>query len=222
MAGNLSHFSGGWSSVSVYNAGPMSQAQEIRKLVMEARNGNRDAFKTIYEIFGPRIYNFLYKLLGTRNEAEDATQQTFLTVLHQLGSLRNPDLLESWIYRIARNEVYQKFRRKQVDSLDDDDSRPFAERAEDPRFQGQPEKELLNEELRDVLSSVLQTIPLKLREVFILAVVDEMSYQEISEIVGRSFLSVKKDIYRARLMAKEKLSRYTIWSNRISARKSDA
>jgi len=205
----------------VYNAGPMSQAQEIGKLVIEARNGNRDAFKTIYELFGPRIYNFLYKLLGSRNEAEDVTQQTFLTVLNRLGSLRDPDLLESWIYRIARNEVYQKFRRKPVDSLDDDDSRPFADKQEDPRLQGQPEKELLNEELRRVLGSVLQSIPLKLREVFILAVVDEKSYQEISEIVGRSLLSVKKDIYRARLMAKEKLSRYTISGNNISVRKSD-
>jgi RNA polymerase sigma-70 factor (ECF subfamily) len=200
----------------------MSQAQEIRKLVIEARNGNRDAFKTIYEIFGPRIYNFLYRLLGSRNEAEDVTQQTFLAVLHRLGSLRDPDLLESWIYRIARNEVYQKFRRKPVDSLDDEDSRPFAEKTEDPRLQGHPEKELLNEELRNVLSSVLQSIPLKLREVFILAVVEEMSYQEISKIVGRSLLSVKTDIYRARLMARDKLSRYTISGNRISVRKSDA
>ncbi len=199
----------------------MNQAQEIRKLVLEARNGNRDAFKSIYETFGPRIYNFLYKLLGSRNEAEDMTQQTFLTVLNRLDSLRNPDLLESWIYRIARNEVYQKFRRKPVDSLDDDDAWPFAEKQEDPRLQGQPEKELLNEELRQVLSSVLQGIPLKLREVFILAVVDEKSYQEISEIVGRSLLSVKKDIYRARLMAKEKLSRYTISGNKVSLRKSD-
>jgi RNA polymerase sigma-70 factor (ECF subfamily) len=200
----------------------MSQAQEVRRLVIEARNGNRDAFKAIYEIFGPRIYNFLYRLLGSRNEAEDATQQTFLTVLQRLGSLRDPNLLESWIYRIARNEVYQKSRRKQVGSLDDDDSRPFAEKAEDLRLQGQPEKELLKEELRDVLSSVLQSIPLKLREVFILAVVDEMSYQEISKIVGRSLLSVKTDIYRARLMAREKLSRYTISSNKISVRKSNA
>lgn len=199
----------------------MSQVQEIRKLVAEARNGNRDAFKTIYETFGPRIYNFLYKLLGSKNEAEDVAQQTFLTVLKRLGSLRDPDLLESWIYRIARNEVYQKFRRKPVDSLEDDESKPFAEKAEDPRLQGQPEKELLNEELRGVLSSVLQSIPIKLREVFILAVVDEKSYQEISEIVGRSLLSVKKDIYRARLIAKEKLSRYTISGNKVSVRRND-
>jgi DNA-directed RNA polymerase specialized sigma24 family protein len=63
---------------------------------------------------------------------------------------------------------------------------------------------------------------LKLREVFILAVVDEMSYQDICGIVGRSLLSVKTDIYRARLMTKEKLGRYISESKNISARRSGA
>jgi RNA polymerase sigma-70 factor, ECF subfamily len=200
----------------------MNQAPDIRRLVDDARNGNREAFRSIYDCYGSRIYNFLYRLLGSRHEAEDATQQTFLIALNRLGTLREPDLLESWIYRIARNEVYQKYRRKQVDSLEDDNSRPFAERAEDQRILGQPEKALLNEELGAALQSALNSLPFKLREVFILAVVEEMSYQDISGIVGRSLLSVKTDIYRARLMTKERLSQYIGESSRISAREGKA
>lgn len=191
-----------------------------RRLVEATLRGDREAFRAIYECYGPRIYNFLYRLIGARHEAEDATQQTFLIALRQLGTLRDPDLLESWIYRIARNEVYQKFRRRQADSLDEESSKPFADKAEDPQLEAQPERALLNEELREVLQSALNSLPLKLREVFILAVVDEKSYQEISEIVGRSLLSVKTDIYRARLMAKERLSRYMNDSKRISVRRS--
>jgi len=71
--------------------------------------------------------------------------------------------------------------------------------------------------LAEALQSALNSLPLKLREVFILAVVEGMSYQEVSEIVGRSLLSVKTDIYRARLMAKEKLSRYVTLNRKISA-----
>jgi len=200
----------------------MNPVSDTRRLVENARNGNREAFKTIYESYGARIYNFLFRLLGSKHDAEDATQQTFLIALHRLGTLRDPDLLESWIYRIARNEVYQKYRRKQVDSLEDDGSQPFAERTEDRRLQGQPEKVLLNEELGEALQSTLNCLPLKWREVFILAVVDEMSYQDISSIVGRSLLSVKTDIYRARLVAKEKLGRYLVAGSRISIRKSGA
>jgi len=198
----------------------MNQVPDSRRLVREAQNGDREAFKTIYECYGPRIYNFLCRLLGSRHEAEDATQQTFMIALHRLGSLRDPDLLESWIYRIARNEVYQKYRRKQVDSLEDESSKLFAEKAEDQHLDGQPEKTLLNEELQLALQSSLDNLPLKLREVFIFAVVDEMSYKDISEIVGRSLLSVKTDIYRARLMTKDKLSRYIESNKKVSVRKS--
>jgi RNA polymerase sigma-70 factor, ECF subfamily len=198
----------------------MNHAPDNHRLVREAQSGDREAFRAIYECYGPRIYNFLCRLLGSKHEAEDATQQTFMIALHRLGSLRDPDFLESWIYRIARNEVYQKYRRKQVDSLEDDSSKLFAERAEDQHLNGQPEKTLLNEELKEALQSALDNLPLKLREVFILAVVDEMSYKDISEIVGRSLLSVKTDIYRARLMTKDKLSRYIAANKRVSVPKS--
>jgi RNA polymerase sigma-70 factor (ECF subfamily) len=199
----------------------MDRTLDNRRLVREAINGSQEAFKSIYECYSSRIHNFLYRLLGSKNEAEDATQQTFLIALLRLGTLRDPDQLESWIYRIARNEVYQKYRRKQADSLEDDGSKPFAERAPDPRLHGQPEKALLNEELAEALQSTLNSLPLKLREVFILAVVDEMSYQDISRIVGRSLLSVKTDIYRARLIVKEQLSRYMNMNRRVPAAKSE-
>jgi len=189
-------------------------------LVEGTLNGDQEAFRAIYECYGSRIYNFLFRLLGSRSEAEDATQQTFLIALNRMGSLRDPSLLESWIYRIARNEVYQKYRRKQVSSIDDEDSKSVAENTEDRQLGGHPEKVLLNEELGAALQSTLDNLPMKLREVFILAVVDEMSYQDISEIVGRSLDSVKTDIYRARLMAKDRLSRYLGSNKNISARRS--
>ncbi len=187
----------------------MKHDPEIRKRVQAAQAGSCTAFEAIYGEYSARIYNFLLRLVGSREEAEDLTQQTFLIALRHIGTLRNPAQLESWIYRIARNEVYQKFRRKKVGSLneeaqgDGDQAEP-----EEKRLHANPEKALLNDELGQVLQVVLDTLPMKLREVFILAVVQEMSYREISAIVGRSLLSVKTDIYRARLTAREELARY--------------
>jgi RNA polymerase sigma-70 factor, ECF subfamily len=197
----------------------MTETPDIRKLVEGTLNGDQDAFRAIYECYGARIFNFLFRLLGSRSEAEDATQQTFLIALGRLRTLRDPVLLESWIYRIARNEVYQKYRRKQVGSLDEDDSKSLVESLEDRQSGGHPEKALLNEELGEALQATLDYLPLKLREVFILALVDEMNYQDISTIVGRSLLSVKTDIYRARLIAKERLGRYLSAGKNISMRR---
>jgi RNA polymerase sigma-70 factor (ECF subfamily) len=187
----------------------MKSDSEIRKLVQDAQAGKRSAFEAIYATFASRIYNFLCRLMGSPEEAEDLTQQTFLIALRRLGTLRDPDQVESWIYRIARNEVYQKFRRKKVDSLDEEDQgrKDFAEPKE-TRLHANPEKALLNAELGEKLQATLDALPMKLREVFILAVVQEMSYKDISAIVGRSLLSVKTDIYRARLTARKELGRY--------------
>ncbi len=187
----------------------MSDTPEIRKIVQAAQAGNCSAFEAIYGTFASRIYNFLFRLAGSREEAEDLTQQTFLIALRNINTLRDPGQLESWIYRIARNEVYQKFRRKKLDSLDevaranDDPAEP-----EEERVQSNPERAFLNQELGEVLRTALGTLPLKLREVFVLAVVQDLSYKDISAIVGRSLLSVKTDIYRARMSVRSELKRY--------------
>ena len=177
-------------------------------MIEEARAGKREAQQAIYELFAPRIFNFLVRLSGSRQEAEDATQQTFVAVLQQLRSLRDPEQLESWIYRIARNEIYQKFRRKKPESLDDGSLDFDVGEIEEQRSYANPERTLLNTELGGRLEAALEKLPIKSREVFVLAVIQGMAYQEISKIVGRSLLSVKTDIYRARLQLKDDLGKY--------------
>ncbi len=187
----------------------MSEHRRIEELAADAQAGDRSAMLAIYQEFAPRIYNFLFRLLGSREEAEDVTQQTFLIALREIGSLRDAGQLESWIYRIARNEVYQRFRRRKIaDRNKEDAGDSGVESLFEGRHSANPEKALLNRELRQALRSALDGLPLKLREVFILAVVQEMSYKEICAITGRSLLSVKTDIYRARLSAKKELSKY--------------
>lgn len=188
----------------------MDGDRKVRKLVEEAQNGDGAAFQAIYEYFAPRIYNFLFRLLGSRDEAEDVAQQTFLNALRQLRTLRDAGQVESWIYRIARNEVYLRYRRKKAVSLDDEEVELDTGKLEESRLHANPEKLLLNVELGSVIQSVLNSLPAKLREVFVLAVIQGFSYQDIAGIVGRSLLSVKTDIYRARLLVKEELRKYLV------------
>src|SRR5437867_7578381 len=134
----------------LYNR-PCMEPHELGRLVEKARKGDRDAFQAIYEHFVKRIYNFLFRMVGSAHEAEDLTQQTFLHALQQLGTLRNIKQIESWMYRIARNEAYQKFRRKGEDLLDDGDVDLRIERLREVRIHAQPDKSLMNLELREVI-----------------------------------------------------------------------
>jgi len=197
-------------TVHLYNCRSMDQDRKISVLVGQAQGGDRGAIQAIYESYAPRIYNFILGMLGSREEAEDVTQQTFLIVIRRLGTLRDANLLESWIYRIARNEVYQKFRRQKV--VREEGDPPAGDDAPGPaveqRLHANPEKLLLSQELRGALRSALRGLPVRLREVFVLGVIQGMSYKDVSGISGRSILSVKTDVYRARLTLKKELQKY--------------
>ncbi len=186
--------------------------REQAEIIQRAKAGDLEACRQIHDLYGRRILNFIYRMVESREDAEDLTQNVFLISFHELGGLQDPAKFESWLYRIARNEVYQSYRRRRGEppapdvgsggrdnhetSLDAVDQRPT------------PHDRVLSQELGGTIRKVLSSLPPKLREVFVLSVIHEKSYAEISEIVGRSLLSVKTDIFRARSYARKQLGKY--------------
>ena len=183
---------------------------EIGNIVRRAQSGSLEDFQQLYDLFSRPIFNFILRLIGSVSEAEDLTQDTFLKVHSQLEKLRQPSQFRFWIYRIARNEVYQRLRqakRTSLASLDDEEA-GYHEFLSDDSASPNPERRLLSSEMGQVVGRTLQAMRPKYRDVFVLAVFEKISYQEISRIVGRSLLSVKTDIYRARLQVKQQLNKY--------------
>jgi len=185
---------------------------EQAEIIRRARAGDVGAFRQIHEEYGRRILNFIYRMVDNREDAEDLTQNVFLIAFHELRRLQDAGRFESWLYRIARNEVYQTFRRKRSEPPLQDASVEGHEgeqaRVEPADDRPNPQERILHGELGSVIVKILRSLPLKLREVFVLSVIHELSYSEISEIVGRSLLSVKTDIFRARSLARRHLKRY--------------
>jgi RNA polymerase sigma-70 factor (ECF subfamily) len=97
-------------------------------------------------------------------------------------------------------------RRSEV-SIDNEEI-PYYEFLADNAHGLDPEAYILGKELHQVVQSSLLALKPKYRDVFILAVFEKMSYEDITKVVGRSLLSVKTDIYRARLAVKEAISSY--------------
>jgi len=182
----------------------------LKEIVERAQEGSLGDFQRLYDLFAKPIYNFIWRLVGSAPDAEDLTQETFLKVHKELNKLRDPAQFRFWLYRIARNEVYQKLRRsKRVSefSIETDDV-CYYDFIEDESPGLDPERQVLASELNAVLQQALGSMPAKYRDVFVLAVFQKESYENITKIVGRSLLSVKTDIYRARLIVKERLNKY--------------
>ena len=177
---------------------------ELRDIVQRAQRGSEEDFHKLYDLFSRAIFNFVWRLIGSLEDAEDVTQETFLKVHSEIRNLRESGQFKFWLYRIARNEVYQRLRRSKRSpeiSIDQGEIDYYGF-LPDSSHDTNPEEQALSGELNKVVGKALTRMSPKYRDVFVLAVFHRMSYQEITKIVGRSLLSVKTDIYRARLMSR--------------------
>ena len=183
---------------------------ELEKTVKGAQKGSTEDFHKLYSLYSKQIYNFVWRLVGSTEDAEDLTQETFLKVHREIKNLRQAAQFKFWLYRIARNEVYQKQRRskKATEVSLDDSAIDYYDFLPHPSPGSDPEKQALFRELSQVMDRTLKAMAPKYRDVFVLAVFHKMSYDDITRVVDRSLLSVKTDIYRARLTVKDALGKY--------------
>jgi len=176
----------------------------------KAKLGDSAAFAEIYDRYAARIYGFASHMIGSREDAEDITQDTFFLAYRNLRNLRKPGHFEQWLYRIARNEIYKRQRKAKhkPSSLDDTDKGILhVLKSADPA--ANPESRLLSAELGKKVAAVFHTLPMRYKETLILATLQGLSYQAICRIQGRNLSSVKTDVYRARLLMSEKMHKYS-------------
>jgi RNA polymerase sigma-70 factor (ECF subfamily) len=181
----------------------------LEQWIRRAKKGDIEAFRQIYEAFVRRVLNFVYRMVNAPEEAEDLAQDTFVAVYQKLGTLKDNSKFEPWLFRIARNFVYQKYRTRNpstvsVDALDDDGH--LITQLTDTRKN--PDEVFQYRELEDVVAEVITDLPEKYREVFILSALQHLRYQQIAEIVDRSLPSIKTDIHRARLEVRKRIKEY--------------
>ena len=181
----------------------------LAEWIRRAKKGDINSYQKLYNLFARKVLNFIHRMVNSTEEAEDLTQETFIAVYQKLGSLKDNDRFEPWLFRIARNFVYQSYRSRQpaVVSTDiiDEDGQPMTQLAD---VRKNPDEEFQSRELDEVVAKVIADLPEKYREVFVLSAVRRFSYQQIAEIIGRSLPSVKTDIHRARLEVRRRVKDY--------------
>lgn len=190
-------------------AGGNEDSSTLDRLIREAKKGDLGSYEAIYKLYAQKILNFIFRMVHSREEAEDLMQETFVAVYRKLGSLEDNSRFEPWLFRIARNFVYQKYRARppaavSVDA-EDEDGRAVTQVADTRK---NPDEAFLSGELEAVAAGAIADLPEKYREVFVLSALQGLSYQQISEIVGRSLPSVKTDIHRARLQVRRHVKNY--------------
>ena len=185
-------------------------ADRLDQLVRQAKEGNAEAFQELYRAYGKKILNYVYRMTGSRDEAEDLMQDTFVLAYRNLKSLKENARFQSWLFRIAQNNIYQRYRNRppETESVEREETREFADREGPTEPLRTPEQAFLSQELERIIQTAIDDLPDKYREVFVLSAIHKLSYREISEVMSRSLASVKSDIHRARVEVSEKIRGY--------------
>jgi RNA polymerase sigma-70 factor (ECF subfamily) len=138
--------------------------------------------------------------------AEELMQETFMQAYKNIGTLREEAKLLSWLCGIARHVALHSLRSRQGKNqwigIDDQ------EVAELKEAQGNPETKILNAELKAVIHDALAALDDDKRGVFILKVLQQMSYEEIAEVTGFSIPKLKTDLYRAKVQMRRLIRPY--------------
>ena len=184
------------------------------ELIERCKNGDMSAFDQIVQRYEVPLLNFIIRYIGDPESAEDLTQETFIRIYKNVKRYRKDKAeFRTWMYRIAanlcKNELRNRGRRSRimVNSVSaDDDSGDAIENAVDTT--AGPDRQLEEKERQELLSQAISSLPDKLRTALILRDVQGMSYEEVSEIVGKPLGTVKSRINRARLMLKDRMAEY--------------
>ena len=171
------------------------------ELVEEVRNGRREAYTELMRRHQERVYWFVRKIVGTHEDADDVTQETFVKAYLNLGDFRGDSSFFTWIYRIALNGALNAVRKRQVVTYvreNDLISRLFPS-GDDPH------RELERKETETHLQQAVAGLPEKQRAVFVLRYYEELSYEEISAILKTSVGGLKANYFHALRKVREAL-----------------
>jgi RNA polymerase sigma-70 factor, ECF subfamily len=158
-----------------------------------AAQADRAAFATLYRRYLDRVYGYAFYQLGDHHDAEDVTERIFLAALRALPDFRDQgSTFRAWLFRIAHNTIANAHRsraRRRTEPLPDD----FQRAAPDADPAGQV---ALADELREIRRVVAQ-MPDDRRQVILLRFVDDLSTNEIAEVLDRSPGAVRVLLHRS-------------------------
>ncbi|HTZ83792.1 MAG TPA: sigma-70 family RNA polymerase sigma factor [Candidatus Acidoferrales bacterium] len=179
--------------------------------VASAQDGDLEAFEELVRRHSRLIYRVLVAILGDRDEAEDAMQETFLSAFKYIGGFQWRSKFSTWLVSIARNAALQRLRRqKDTESLDTvelgDDcySAPRQVRT----WQDNPEQAYSRAEIQHIVERGILQLSTKYRVVVVLRDVQQLSGLEAARQLGLTVSTVKTRLLRGRLMLRDLLMPY--------------
>lgn len=177
------------------------------KLIKQAKNGNTEAFETLIINYEKLVYNIIYRMMGNEEDTYDLSQETFIKVYTKIHQFDGTSKFSTWLYRIATNTCLDELRRrkgKETLSMDQkiQGEEGYITPEQEDKGENIEEKILVKEE-KQMIERALAKVNKTNRATLVLRDVEQLSYDEIAEILNISLGTVKSRIARGRQQMKK-------------------
>ncbi len=180
-------------------------AEELA-LIERARSGDQDAFSLLVRLHQRQIYALALRMLHDSEEATEATQEVFLSAWQGLRTFRGDARFTTWLYRIAYNYCLKQIEHQRRDAATRAELAATTAREHSPASTISANHALDAErQMRETVRSEINNLPAKYRAVLILRHLQELSYEEMANIMRMPVGTVKTHLFRARALLKERL-----------------
>ncbi len=180
-------------------------------LIRRFKLGDRQVFSQLVERYSCRIYNTILRMIKDPREAEDLTQEAFLSAFKSLNRFREQSGFYTWLYRIAVNKTLNRLKvnRRTLailnSSIETSEGSIQKELADDSM---DPQKHLNREELNRAIEKAIAGLSRANRVVFVMREIEGFSYEDISQMLGLKEQAVRTRVHRARRELQSVLKKY--------------
>ena len=191
---------------------------EEASIVAELKAGSESAFSWLIAHYNQPVYNLVYRTLDDPSDAADTTQEVFIKVFRGIKNFNAESSLKTWIYRIALHEASNrrrwwfrhKFRETSIEpDAEREDGTPLGGMKDALVDEGKsPLQNVYDDELRARVETELKALPEPYRTTVILRDIEELSYEQIAEVMQTSLGTVKSRLVRGREALRKRLQRH--------------
>lgn len=179
-----------------------------QELIQLCKDGDRQAFNQLIAQYQKQVFNIAYGMLSDYEDASDASQEVFVKVYRSIASFRGQSAFSTWIYRICANVCNDSLRKRQrrgitVSIENDDDDNTISEIPSDTPT---PEENVMMNERQRAVREAINSLSDEYREIIVYSDINQLSYDEISQILKCPVGTIKSRLNRARNALKKILS----------------
>lgn len=179
---------------------------EDRDLILRARQGDVDSYNLLVSRWEKRVFNYLLKLVGDRDDAMDLAQEVFLKAYQNLIKLEDPGRFAPWLFRIAHNEAHSLLRRNRPETAIDEAAQRWADPGSTRR--------LLPIDVSLAVERAMERLSTDQREAVALKIYQGFKFEEMAEILSCPVSTVKSRVYAGLELLREALAPAATGGNR--------